>query len=64
MKKKMLIGLIIIFILFLVSVFIPVKDEKRWVNDDDIADVGHYEQCYYNIYGGNITRFVILLKMD
>lgn len=62
MKKKIFIGLIIIFILFLISVFIPVKEEKEWVNDDDIAEVGHYEKCYYNIYGGNITRFVMFLK--
>lgn len=60
MKKKVFIGLIIILILFFISVFIPVREGEEWVNDDDIADVGHYKKCYYNIYGGNLTK---LLKL-
>ena len=55
MKKKVFIALIVIFILFLLSVFIPVRKGVEWVNDDEISDVGHYEECYYNIYGGNLT---------
>ena len=62
MKKKVIIALIIIFILFLLSVFIPVRKGEEWVNDDEIADVGHYEECYYNIYGGNLTIFKMLLN--
>ncbi len=62
MKKKILIALIIIFILFLLSVVIPVRKGVEWVNDDEIADIGHYEECYYNIYGGNLTIFNMLLK--
>ena len=62
MKKNFLITLIIIFILFLISVFIPVKKGVEWVNDDEIADVRHYEECYYNIYGGNLTIFKMLLN--
>ena len=48
--------------MFLISVFIPVKKGVEWVNDDEIADVGHYEECYYNIYGGNLTIFKMLLN--
>ena len=62
MKKKILIALIIIFILFLLSVVITVRKGVEWVNDDEIADIGHYEECYYNIYGGNLTIFNMLLK--
>ena len=58
MKKKFFIGLIIICILFFISIFVPIREEKEWVNDDYIADVGHYENCYYNIYGANITRLL------
>ena len=64
MKKKVRIALIIIFILFLLSVFIPVRKGEEWVNDDEIADVGHYEVCYYNIYGANLTIFKVLLKSE
>ena len=62
MKKKIFITLIIIFILFLLSIFIPVRKGEEWVNDDEIADVGHYEECYYNIYGGNLRVFKTLFK--
>ena len=62
MKKKMFIGLIIIVVLFLISVFIRVKEGEEWVNDDEVSDVGHYEDSYYNIYGINITKFVNLFK--
>ena len=55
MKKKVFIGIAIIIILFLISIFIPVREGIEWVNDSEIYDVGHYEKCYYNIYGGNIT---------
>ncbi len=65
MKKKVLITLSIIFIFFLLSVFVPVKKELVWVNDDEIADIGHSEECYCNIYGGNITIFFkMLLKSE
>lgn len=62
MKKRVFIVLIIIIVLFFISVFIPVKEGKEWVNDDNIAEIGHYEKCYYNIYGGNITKFITSLK--
>lgn len=62
MKKKISIVLIIIIVLFLISIFIPVKVGNEWVNDDEVAEIGHYEKCYYNIYGGNITRFFSFLK--
>lgn len=62
MKKKVIIAVIIIFVLLLISIFIPVRKGVEWVNDDEIADVGHYEECYYNIYGGNLTIFMMLLK--
>lgn len=62
MKKKLFILGIIILILFFISVFIPVREGKEWVNDDDISEVGHYEKCYYNIYGGNLRILKKLLK--
>lgn len=62
MKKKIFITLIIIFILLLLSVFIPVRKGEEWVNDDEIADVGHYEECYYNIYGINLNVFKTLFN--
>lgn len=61
MKKKISIVLIIIFIMILLSVFIPVKKEKEWINDDEIGEVGHYEEYYYNLYGGNLTIFLNIL---
>lgn len=51
MKKKTLIGILVVIILFLISFFIPVKSEEILINDDEIAEVGHYEIHYYNIYG-------------
>ena len=62
MKKKILIALSIILIIFLLSAFIPVRKGEEWIHDDEKADVGHYEECYYNIYGGNLTVFKKLLK--
>lgn len=58
MKKKIIIGIISVFILFMISIFIPVKTGEEWFNDAPIADVGHYEKCYYNIYGGRIIPFI------
>lgn len=58
MKKKIFIILIIVFVLFLMSLFIPVRKGFEWVNDSEIKDIGHSEECYYNIYGGNITMFL------
>ena len=55
MKKKILVCVIVIFILFIASIFIPVKKGEEWTNDGEISDVGHYEKCYYNIYGGKIN---------
>lgn len=60
MKKKVIIISAIIIILFIVSIFVPVRNENTWINDDKIAEVGHYELNYYNIYGGNITNFITL----
>lgn len=50
MKKKLIIG-VIVFIVFMVSFIIPVNSMDVWVNDDDIADIGHYEIHHKNIYG-------------
>lgn len=61
MKKKfIIIGLVIV--ITLISICIPVREELEWTNDDPIAEVGHYEKCYYNIYGGNITKILKLFK--
>jgi len=62
MKKKVITIFSIILILFLLSIIIPVRKGKIWVNDDPIAEVGHSEMCYYNIYGGTFTLYDILLK--
>lgn len=62
MKKRVWVGILISVLLGISSFIIPVRKEKEWVNDDDIDDIGHYETSYYNIYGGNITIFKILLK--
>lgn len=62
MKKKIFIVLIIIFIFFLLSVFIPARKGKEWVNDSKILEVGHYEEYYYNIYGVRLTVFKMLFK--
>lgn len=55
MKSKIFRASIIIFILFLISIFIPVRKGLEWFNDSEIYDIGHYEECYYNIYGANLT---------
>lgn len=57
MKKKILIAIVVVFVLFLLSVFIPIRKDVQWVNDDDISDIGHYEEFYYNIYGGRLSIF-------
>lgn len=54
MKKKslMIIGIIVLFIiLFIGSFIIPVKEEKVWIADDPVVDIGHYEIHVKNIYG-------------
>ena len=62
MNRKVYITVIVIFILFLISIFIPVKEGKEWVHSSPISDVGHYEKCYYNIYGGKITILNYFVK--
>ena len=47
-KKYTIISIIMIAILTFIT---PVKTgQGKWVNDDPIADVGHYLTSYYNIY--------------
>lgn len=57
MKKKILIGIIIAIVVLLASLLIPVRKGEVWVNDSEISDVGHYEQHYFNLYGGDISSF-------
>ena len=54
MKKKIGKIILVVFILFILSLFIPIKKESIWVNDSDINDVGHYKTCYCNLYGGKV----------
>lgn len=41
----------IFLVILLLSIFIPMRKNEVWINDDEIADVGHYEEKYSNIYG-------------
>lgn len=56
MKKKIIV--IVVIIILVISLFVPVKSVKVWVNDDKIAEVGHYETHYYNIYGITINKSI------
>lgn len=57
-KKKLIRNSIIAGILLLVILgivyFIPVKTERVWVNDDEIAEVGHDEMVTFNAFNAKI----------
>ena len=55
MKKIYIVIIAIILVLVLVF-FIPVKSEIVWINDSKIAEIGHYEEVYYNLFGIKIRR--------
>ena len=50
MKKRKIV-VVVLCVILLISFIIPVKKIDVWVNDDNIADVGHYEVHHKNIYG-------------
>ena len=54
MKKKFLIIIFMIILMIIGIYLIPVKEGKKWVNDDEIYDIGHYENVKYNIFGMEI----------
>ncbi len=57
-KNRLLVIIVAIIILFalVISFIIPVRTEEEWVNDDAIAEVGHYATIYYNLYGIKIKE--------
>lgn len=57
-KKKILkisiIGIVILLVIVGIIYFIPVKTERIWVNDDEIAEIGHDEIVTFNAFNLSI----------
>lgn len=59
MKKRILMGALIVILLAILSFIIPIrKEEKEVWYSKDLISFGHSENFYYNIYGLKIWPYL------
>lgn len=59
MKKRILMGVLIVILIAILSFIIPIrKEEKEVWYSKDLISFGHSENFYYNIYGLKIWPYL------
>lgn len=59
MKKRILMGVLIVILIAILQFIIPIrKEEKEVWYSKDLISFGHSENFYYNIYGLKIWPYL------